>query len=1609
MTKHKMFAVLMIIMIVMTSTMSMTVHVDAAMSTYTDDHRYSVQSSLDNASAALSKDASGSYGLLYDLRNLVVYAQYVAYAVSYSGSDANCLYTDKEAEYYIRYLRINVSVFNDRFGEDSVRYTALKLSGLPEDANPDDVIKYVDKLSKKAVSYIDRVFTNTENAKNGNSTTGISNGNSMSDVKFEEEYSVLCKNLYMSLNVIIEACNDIRDLRSNRFKATHALTDIVGCIDAAEKVMTKHNELYSLGEELASSDSAGDQIAIDENKHDLENLATVTVDNDGKIHTANDPALDLNYLAILAAGSVYQPFTSYAGDEVFNKALRSLASDGSEASKLLTLYNNNKTLKKPLYKRELDSTGSPTGVAELITLSQFIDDIKNGSAGALVTIKGPFEYDASNGSWLYRPETKNLSTLDAYSDTLIYNNTELDTIVNDSLQGISSTAVSDSYEEGDGSESETDSGDDGPGGVSGDGSDDGSGGVSEAKGLLKPYVLGVKASSVADSTDSGIENITGVVDQNTGTGIGSDDTDTSPNTESALSNDGVASTSDDTSIGNGEAVSNIGSDVNTDNNSVIVDTNKALYAYDSISTVDRMTGPVLLYGATYARDIDNMTTMILTNIINSSSTLDSGRSQSTEFLYMNPFGDIVTQDDLIILPGIANPIMYGHGGTYNPFTVAFMNSYPSILNNTSYFQLATKADIGKYLIFLQLDHLGDDELQLNSDNKVSNVDTLALDKEIKNFNSGSELGSDVSLSAGILSSRYDVRQSAPVKTMNIATDFISNSYDTFSVFAVQRLIFGADNNWDEKNPLFTYTPLVIKNSLVINGRNVFPYRSTTDTDQTIANAIADNMFQFLAVDRVSGEIGNCGRLNDNWILHFMLINGIEGTNNARGYTDSLLFQYTKYTEDAANRAVLRLVDLSRMLVNGTTDVDGVIGWKNAYEDPILGKVLLFIRQYWVFALLMFVILLLMSFARFKRDMFQTIVIFVSSIAIAFLFVTIVPVYLPMVYNSVLYNLSDTFLYKILAQKAEYVDASDDAQAELNDDGNYKYDTGSITLYRKSNLDLRNMYDLIGIDESEVSAGKSYIINQGAGMFLQGDSIKINTDVLFKTLKIDGSIAADASYKLKASKIVSNNLDYYTPYYQIVDNFIDKLNLLSEVYNIPESTKTYSNGKSKNNYLVYCYLNSQPFLNAGSDYHYELPLDRTGWSEESIEEYENTNNAVCMQLEESFGDNIDWLGISDLLFNEVLQYGSKYQNSLWLRTLVQNGYYKRNSDGTLTPNEEMLETLVTYVNYQTKHFVFGMGDITGIISDDVMVKIIALRALIALNQKASVYSNWLYPFCVNYQEFSLKDILDCMFIKDFDKYIESGMDIVEYVRLEYGWFHLVIFDLVVLLLFLIVNVMKVLMAAMYISFAVVVLLRMGKTGEIKVPVKGYVKCTSLILICSTVLCLTVTFLRRLNYSVIALYALLLIIILVVYVLTSIISALMSNFMELGDGRLMAELTGGVHSLHGVHSSRFNRVSVGHVGVGRRHRRFAQSYYNTRRRPSFSNYSINRSYNDYYGYSGYNDYGYGGYDDFDGYDGYGGHRRPGGSGLFRDYGIGTETVEESAEDLVVESDSEILDSE
>ena len=1331
------------------------------------------------------------------------------------------------------------------------------------------------------------------------------------------------------------------------------------------------------GEELANN-VASSGVVIDTGAKYVENLADVSVNSDKKIMTVKGNAkLKSYYYAAFSASSVYVPFSSYTGSVEFSKALSSLVDKQDDVDAIMSLYYNTKNLRKPLYYRSIDENGDPAGVANLYTLGQLREDIENGRSGSLVTILGEFG-QLNSGEWAYAqcddviegtdgsfkipytdlgdldyvtatdsPTNKNDVQADRnnadISNTLEDIKDTTDKVVDD----LTTNLVTKEYEEIPVSNVPVSL-------------------MTKLKQQDEQFYQDLLAgkNTVLSKIDKNsafgrtisylFKDANGTV-QYSGSATSSSSVFNPSSNEVTLDRVNTSSNNNNNTGGTGGASNNTGG-TNLSPKRVLNDLTKAVlgietvyadvdagfgkndsdteeyndraytYAYGTISDINVMSDPVLMYGSSYKRDIDNMTSIVLTNILKSTSGSFTLRNLDDEYLYVNVYGDIILGDDLVIFPAAANPIYY-EDDTYNPFTAAFINTYPTVLKNTTVFRLASKSDIGKYLI------MGD------YDAKTSTVSDYVATR---------------------ITSIESVAPTSPLAFAHLNTEFTANNgLDRIRVFRTKKLLFsdGSRKNIDylsslsspnttiDSNELVTgetidftnYMPLLYNAAITVNGMNVFPYTPSEDSKGTVAIALAGNMYNYVtgdASDENTGETSS--RLLDSYLIENLVVNIIRGNVNSSGYQDDVLLTYQEYTSNTLSRALDKMKSISKNLLEHMSSVSGVIGIKSIYDNVIVATVFNFLRDNWIFFLLMVVVILLFFYNKTRINLFQFITFGLSMVVLAYVYVVHLPELVPGAFNLIINNVADNLSYEILGLDAENYSLSDDKHLALNADGSLNYESASVNIYKFAGSKHSELISSYNIKSSELTGGNIAMINSDSGVYLKNDAMSVNVNTLFDTLVFNGTTSMNGTYTITADKTVSNNIDYYMPYYQVVDSLLKKINNLATIYAIPRKTSTYNNNVIRNNYMLYSYVNSKPFVSPGN-YSYVEPTAEMEYTDEERKTFVAQAVETADRLEQTFGTNADWLGFSEIL--KDVSTNKDYQSTLWAQTLQDNGYYSDSWE--ITPeNKAKLDDLVTYINYQTKKFVIDMSDQVGSLSDDTMIKIVALRATIAFNQEASDFGHWLYPYSINYSDMTLNNVLQAVIISDYNKYVSLKLDTVDYVMDKYGWFTLIIFDIATILTFLLAEVINLSVPLFYLLFGFLCVIRLFGGQGLKDAIKGYLKASFIIFLCGTALTFELLIAKAMGGNPISIYFIVAADVAILYVMLNMIISVIKGWTDFGNQQINVTVK--------------NKISgFGSFGRNIQHRsiRTGSLLYNNRgvrepHRKEYSKYGLDTSVEDYY---------------------------------------------------------------
>ena len=1514
-----------------------------AATTTTENVKLSFISRMNELQTYLDNRELGQYGALYNMMLITEFSLYV-YAIA---TESRIGFTPAEVENYGGTLNELWNQFNQSYlTVNSLAAPMIYSSGGELTETIEENVLY------RTPEYYGAIF----------------NALDEEDKDIALTYSGYLVAIYQGLQ-IYELVPDEIERRASIYDYKFSMTDgTISITSVVTSMQTSYSDWIDRAAEFEREGINLDvSLDVDIETNILENLSSASYSEEG-LYLPADVELSTAYTAYLAAGSILVPFKSYIGSEEYIDALLSLTSDSDTASNLLQLYDMLKGLRKPLYFRQIDSEGQPTGAAELITVNEFIDVIESGEHGVLVPIAGQFGFDSESQEWVYNQDTAfsavygnytydramtiedaasaidttafdemiaevgyctiediysgfqemddedeliqeatNLvslrfaSTMDAmaeegleadyipidsgdeivmlmqeepstfveylqskfdpakqkaitYLEGILAENsltwedlgiTDLDVLFEAGWEDVK-LAMTDAVTFLQGKVVEVaDAATDAWDSLSGKASDFISGIGTFASVSLCVVGIGVlvvfgASIALGATVTAGAVLIAGGAAVGTAIGATSLIRDTMEELQA------YEGTRDEiqSCLENGEALprgdfnfSTEATVVTPDSEEIRVDAGDLLFATDTITDELDMGDPVLWFGTQYRRSIDNLTSVVLTNCIQNTSGIKSLADGKSDYLYINVFGDIVTEDNLVIMPGIANPVIYG-GGLYQPYTAAFINAYPSIMTNSSQFKVGSAKDIGKYLIMV---NTRTDELEgasfyaykittNNSIDTVSGLNVLAMENLFSVGTTGTTI-------------------LEPIRT-----------------------VFGRQSDWQE-SALYEYSPLAKVTNAAIDLISIFPYDAGTDTDGLVASAIVKNAFNFLSVDSTTLRVANQKRLNDGYVVENIIIPALEGTTNAAGYGRSQALVYEQFVEDTQDRIENALVSLSDEFLEGFGLLDGVIGVTNSYEDFILGNVLQFIKDTALVWAMVLALVLLFAFVRMKKGLFEIVVLLSASLGVGYLFVWIIPPYLSYAFNSVINNVGEGATYEALAM--QYERNRDDVYT-VNQYGSFVINTSSITLYKVGVQQLDDFYTELGVNASDMVGGGTFIINQASGLYAEGDSIKVNTDILFRNLDITGEYAVSGDnlqYTLRADKLQSDNLDYYVPYYQIVDAFIEKLNDLASVYSIPRNVIVYPDGEVRDSFMVYSYVNSSVFVTPGSDYTTEEPVE-TVYTEEEYAAIREQDAMLSLRLQEVFGDNTDFLGIGDIFMNLT----NEQRNTQWAQIMQRNGYYEED----WSPVVEEMEDLITYVNRTVRSFIYENEELITGVSDDCLIKIISLKTLTALTQRTSDWDSRWYPFSLNYEDLTLEDLTVGVYTDDFVDYTESGMTAAAYIADQYGWFNVIVYDLLVLAMFIASVVMRGLISISYLMLGVLTVITIIRAGDIKRTFRGYVRSNLLVFVVFTLFNVATVVVAGLNIGVFGIYALLAIDIGVLWLLWQIVSAILHSITDLGGG-------------------------------------------------------------------------------------------------------------------------------
>lgn len=985
----------------------------------------------------------------------------------------------------------------------------------------------------------------------------------------------------------------------------------------------------------------------------------------------------------------------------------------------------------------------------------------------------------------------------------------------------------------------------------------------------------------------------------------------------------------------------------------------------------------------YAASLGGLTTVIIHNAAQDAKDNEYVKNADKYMLFMNGLGDIVLADGTIILPAIANPVIYNYdqiqysvdgsfsidtilagtfagigvitamvlsGGTaavpiiigatvggsagfaigagtqggadlfwgetespeviaayegtfaYYPYTAAFMNHYPSTsVNVEQKLSVLNQNDKGKYVIGVD-----------------SHGDFLA--RKITGFNKKTQV--NLQYSGGGVTC---------VRVQGLSFNVES---DVTRIGTMLPQYGGEDGTWSTRfNTANKFEFFMCKNTAYnSNDQAFFPLEDNNDAalqesylDR--AGPMMTSAKRYLMTRHPIAESTEAfDGFNARRYICDMAGQGLMGTMYSETLQKNYQISYDELVADTGSRLLTFFVQLVESAVDSLGNIDGVLAIKNGYENKFFNLIVSFIQEF--YGLIAVVLLIIVAVKFLKGHYNMLFVLFIGAICFCGfeVYANWMPTLVPNVYNFAVNDAVEQIVWNTVAVSAEsYSETYKDSGRKDATTGEPKPYTATMTLYKMSQQDMRDMAARLGTTYTELKKGTVYYLDESAGIFVQGDAIKISIDKLLVNNSMRGLHQSqwqelDAEFSesdnfitpiTRDSDMVANpytvqitnpyvSLEaYYMPFNEIERAFLIQLNKFSSMFRMEHNVYSYGRNLYKDSFLFNNYTNSGIFTAPGNK---EVLTEniRIGSIVSRYTDPERALNDFLYRIYGNEGDNADavfpvpedWLGVAAVFRSP----SENFKDSLWGKAMQRKGWYDENWN---IINPDKLNDLIYYMNTQTKQFVIANSDQLNFCSDENAIKIVAMYVTTTFTHYTSEFGGWLYPNYVNAADISLKDALYGSMTTLKDRNFSYDGTVVNTVAKNLGVFGVIFILLITVFACVFVFVMTYLVPILYAMFGGIIVFKLINNSNSVGLVKGYVKVTTVTAILYFIFSLSMRLVEVGGYAWYGYLGCALLMFLCCYFLFWVVLSVIQNAGEMGNDVLGQNLLRGLdHITHGA---------------------------------------------------------------------------------------------------------------
>jgi len=995
-------------------------------------------------------------------------------------------------------------------------------------------------------------------------------------------------------------------------------------------------------------------------------------------------------------------------------------------------------------------------------------------------------------------------------------------------------------------------------------------------------------------------------------------------------------------------------------------------------------------GKGFYSGLGGLTELILVNAKQDCKDNEHFKTPETEFLFVDGLGDIVLADGTIVLPAIANPALWNYtddskisttntergilgilSSNLDDNVIHGLGGVGEIVDNVTDFldilDLKTKWKDISELVGLgkkKVDVEGETVEEGSTETKEIETElnyypyNVAFSNHYPRLRLGAE-NATVTATGKTDKGKMILNQSATITTVVPIEDIKGNGTvvapkgNEIKAMPIQGPCFapGSDENdvigmytmgfatrsgesgwhlWNNMETTFVAPSFKMSTA----GQPFFPLlldnADMLESYLNVSGPIVTSCIRYLTTGDDSIGRSDAGTANIELWIFDMVGQAMLGNSYSEQMVKNLKLDYQSIVDDQYNRFMLGVRDLVSDVFNSLGHIDGVLAMKDGYSSNVFNGIMSFIQTFYVILVVMLLMLVAVKFLRGRYSFLFVAFLGLFTAAAFQVYAVWMPTAVPAMYNLFVNDIVEDITWSAVTVKAEQYDETyKDANRVDAMTGEPRPYTATITLYKMTQGEMEDVAAHTGTDIKQIRAGKPVWLDRDAGIFAQGDTIKMSIDTLLAnntmrglyqtqwaeiavtTETTEGSevapvdVQADGNpYIIKLTNPYVSMESYYTPFCQFERSFMVNLNNFANIFRIQRASYSYGDGVFKDAFLFNSFTNSGIFLDPNSETTNDTLMQNVN-VEDITGDYMPDVQDIITQCHVYMDPFEDWLNL-----RSVFSHPSQaMQESLWGRMMLRQGYYGPGWEMD-EYQEEKVSKLIYYINNMTKQFVVRNQDQLNFCSDENAIKLVTLYATTCFTHEVSQFGYWLYPNYINSSDLELRDVLYGAMTSIKDRNVALNSDMVNVVMMHLGLPGLLMLFLILIFSVVFIFVITYLIPILYAMFGALLLFKLGGADSNLGVIKGYIKVTGVTVVLYCVFSFGLRVVKWGGYQWYGYLACVIISALCVYFLGYVVFSVVKNPLELGNDVLMSNLFGALDKLTGHRLSRLttNKIQV-----------------------------------------------------------------------------------------------------